>query len=125
MAFIIRSGIQILADHPRLYWKRDCTPGTEWFRFQKAVPTGRIWTAKDDSVTLPGWLGIPGIRHSIGLARWWHFSFDLLWMINGIVFYALLFCDGPVAEDRADHMGGVPERGLDRAAVSVAHLPRR
>ena len=35
MAFIIRAGVQILADHPRLYWKRDCTPGTEWFRFQK------------------------------------------------------------------------------------------
>jgi hypothetical protein len=69
MAFIIRAGVQILADHPRLYWKRDCTPGTEWFRFQKAVPTGRIWTAKDDSVTIPAWLGIPGIRHSIGLAR--------------------------------------------------------
>ena len=94
MAFIIRAGIQVLADHPRLYWKRDCTPGTEWFRFQKAVPTGRIWTAKDDSVTLPGWLGIPGIRHSIGLARWWHFSFGLLWIINGIVFYALLFWTG-------------------------------
>jgi sulfoxide reductase catalytic subunit YedY len=94
MAFIIRSGIQVLADHPRLYWKRDCTPGTEWFRFQKAVPSGRIWTAKDDSVTLPGWLGIPGIRHSIGLARWWHFSFGLLWMINGIVVYALLFWTG-------------------------------
>jgi methionine sulfoxide reductase catalytic subunit len=94
MAFIIRAGIQVLADHPRLYWKRDCTPGTEWFRFQKAVPTGRVWTAKDDSVTLPGWLGIPGIRHSIGLARWWHFSFGLLWMINGIVVYALLFWTG-------------------------------
>jgi len=91
MAFIIRSGIQVLADHPRLYWQRDCTPGTEWFRFQKAVPTGRVWTAKDDSVTLPGWLGIPCIRHSVGLARWWHFSFGLLWMINGIVVYALLF----------------------------------
>jgi sulfoxide reductase catalytic subunit YedY len=48
MAFIIRAGVQILADHPRLYWNRDCTPGTEWFRFQTAVPTGRIWTAKDD-----------------------------------------------------------------------------
>jgi DMSO/TMAO reductase YedYZ molybdopterin-dependent catalytic subunit/thiosulfate reductase cytochrome b subunit len=91
MTFIIRAGIQVLADHPRLYWQRDCTPGTEWFRFQKAVPTGRVWTAKDDSVTLPRWLGIPGIRHSIGLARWWHFSFGLLWMINGIVLYALLF----------------------------------
>jgi sulfoxide reductase catalytic subunit YedY len=94
MTFIIRAGIQVLADHPRLYWKRDCTPGTEWFRFQKAVPTGRVWTAKDDSVTLPGWLGIPGIRHSVGLARWWHFSFGLLWMINGLVVYALLFWTG-------------------------------
>jgi methionine sulfoxide reductase catalytic subunit len=43
MMFIIRAGIQILADHPRLYWTRDCTPGTEWFRFfQYPVPEGRI-----------------------------------------------------------------------------------
>lgn len=37
MAFIIRAGVQIPADHLRLYWKRDCTLGTEWFRFQTAV----------------------------------------------------------------------------------------
>ena len=91
MVFIVRAGLQILADHPRLYWKRDCTPGTEWFRFQKAVPKDRIWTSKDDAVTLPGWLGIPGLRHSIGLARWWHFSTTLLWMVNGLAFYVLLF----------------------------------
>ena len=42
MTFIIRSGIQVLADHPRLYWNRDCTPGSEWFRFQKPVPTDRV-----------------------------------------------------------------------------------
>jgi thiosulfate reductase cytochrome b subunit len=91
MFFIIRAGIQILADHPRLYWKRDCTPGTEWFRFQKDVPEHRIWTSKDDAVTLPQWLGIPGLRHTIGLARWWHLSADLLWTVNGIAFYVLLF----------------------------------
>jgi len=91
MMFIIRAGIQILADHPRLYWRRDCTPGTDWFRFQRPVPTGRVWTAKDDSVTLPNWLGLPGLRHSIGLARWWHFSTNLLWTLNGIAFYVLLF----------------------------------
>ncbi len=91
MMFIIRAGIQILADHPRLYWKRDCTPGTDWFRFQRPVPAGRVWTAKDDSVTLPTWLGIPGLRHTIGLARWWHFSVNLLWTLNGIAFYVLLF----------------------------------
>ena len=91
MLFIMRAGLQILADHPRLYWGRDCTPGSDWFRFQAPVPQGRIWTAKDDSVTLPTWLGIPGLRHTLGLSRWWHFSINLLWLINGIAFYALLF----------------------------------
>ena len=91
MLFIIRAGVQILADHPRLYWRRDSTPGTDWFRFQKPVPEGRIWTSRDDSVTIPAWLGIPGVRHSLGLARWWHFSINLLWVINGVLFYALLF----------------------------------
>lgn len=91
MLFIIRAGIQILADHPRLYWKRDSTPGTEWFRFQHEVPADRIWTAKDDAVTLPQWLGIPGLRHTIGLARWWHFSVNFLWTLNGIAFYGLIF----------------------------------
>lgn len=91
MLFIIRAGIQILADHPRLYWKRDSTPGTDWFRFQVPVPKGRVWTSKDDSVSIPGWLGLPGVRHSLGLARWWHFSVNLLWVINGVLFYVLLF----------------------------------
>jgi DMSO/TMAO reductase YedYZ molybdopterin-dependent catalytic subunit/thiosulfate reductase cytochrome b subunit len=91
MLFIMRAGLQILADHPRLYWTRDCTPGSDWFRFQVPVPKDRIWTAKDDSVTLPTWLGIPGLRHTLGLSRWWHFSANLLWLINGIAFYILLF----------------------------------
>ena len=91
MLFIIRAGMQILADHPRLYWKRDSTPGTDWFRFQKPVPKGRVWTSRDDSVTIPAWLGIPGVRHSLGLARWWHFSMNLMWVINGVLFYVLLF----------------------------------
>jgi thiosulfate reductase cytochrome b subunit len=91
MMFIMRSGIQILADHPRLYLDNNCTPGKEWFRFQHPIPKGVVWTAKDDAVTLPEWLGIPGRRHTIGLARWWHFSCDLLWLANGIIFYILLF----------------------------------
>jgi hypothetical protein len=38
MAFIIRAGIQILADHPRLYWKRDCTPLSAQGRHQTGDP---------------------------------------------------------------------------------------
>ncbi len=74
MIFIIRSGVQTLTDHPRLYWTRHCTPGRDWFRIQKPVP-----------------VGLPGIRHSIGLARWWHLGVDALWLLNGVAFVVLLF----------------------------------
>jgi DMSO/TMAO reductase YedYZ molybdopterin-dependent catalytic subunit/thiosulfate reductase cytochrome b subunit len=94
LVFIIRAGLQILADHPRLYWTRHCTPGKEWLRAQKAVPDVPLWTAKQDSITLPKHVGLPGIRHSIGLARWWHLGVDTLWLANGLVFYALLFATG-------------------------------
>ncbi|OAT68375.1 oxidoreductase [Mycobacteroides immunogenum] len=102
MMFIIRAGLQILADHPRLYLNAGSTPGTAWLRLRGPVPPdrlkpndpARVWTAKDDSVSLPGWIGIPGVRHTIGLARWWHFTFDTLWLLNGIVFYILLFTTG-------------------------------
>ena len=30
---LIRSGLSILMDHPRLYFNDDCTPGSEWIRF--------------------------------------------------------------------------------------------
>lgn len=102
MMFIIRAGLQILADHPRLYLNSGSRPDTEWFRLRGPVPSDRrdsndaanVWTAKEDSVALPKHLGIPGFRHSVGLARWWHFSFDLLWLVNGVIFYVLLLCTG-------------------------------
>ncbi|MGI8679719.1 MAG: molybdopterin-dependent oxidoreductase [Jatrophihabitans sp.] len=94
LIFIIRSGLQILTDHPRLYWTRHSTPGKDWFRIQKQVPSDPLWTAKKDSISLPGQVGLPGLRHSIGLARWWHLGIDVLWLANGVVFYVLLFATG-------------------------------
>jgi sulfoxide reductase catalytic subunit YedY len=91
---IIRSGVTIIADHPRLYWTRHSTPGKDWFRVQKPVPADPLYTAKEDSITLPDSIGLPGRRHSIGLARWWHLGMDMLWLLNGIVFYILLFTSG-------------------------------
>ncbi len=94
MIFIVRSGLQILSDHPRLYWTRHSTPGRDWFRIQKPVPTDPLWTAKQDSISLPRQVGLPGIRHSIGLARWWHLGVDTLFVLNGLIFYVLLFASG-------------------------------
>ncbi|WP_345475963.1 molybdopterin-dependent oxidoreductase [Microbacterium pseudoresistens] len=95
MFFMMRSGLSILADHPRLYLTRHSTPGREWFRMQRPVPVDDpTYTAKGDSLTLPDGVGLPGRRHSIGLARWWHLSIDVLWLLNGVVFVALLIVTG-------------------------------
>jgi methionine sulfoxide reductase catalytic subunit len=91
LIFIIRAGLQILCDHPRLYWTRHSTPGKDWFRIQEPVPSDPLWTAKQDSISLPGQVGLPGLRHSIGLARWWHLGVDVLWLLNGVIFVVLLF----------------------------------
>lgn len=91
---IIRSGLTIIADHPRFYWTRHSTPGKDWFRVQKPVPDDLLYTAKQDSITLPDGVGLPGRRHSIGLARWWHLGINSLWLLNGILFYILVFATG-------------------------------
>ena len=38
MMFIIRAGLQILADHPRLYLNAGSKPDTEWLRLRGPVP---------------------------------------------------------------------------------------
>jgi methionine sulfoxide reductase catalytic subunit len=95
MILLIRSGLQILMDHPRLYWNVHCTPGTEWLRLTPVeVPRDRVWTAKDDSRYLSPWIGLPGYRHTVGMARHWHFLSALFWVGNGLIFVVLLFCTG-------------------------------
>ena len=52
---LIRSGIEILSSHPRLYWNCHCVPGTEWVRFtQRVVPAQEgQYMARDDELVLP------------------------------------------------------------------------
>ena len=75
LVLLVRSGLQILMDHPRLYWNVHCTPGTEWIRFTPIeVPRDRVWTAKDDARYISPWIGLPGGKHTLGIARHWHFA---------------------------------------------------
>jgi DMSO/TMAO reductase YedYZ molybdopterin-dependent catalytic subunit/thiosulfate reductase cytochrome b subunit len=92
LILIIRSGLSILADHPRLYWNNGCAPDSEWIRFTPVkVPDDRVWTAKEDARYLNPIAGLPGYRHSVGLARCWHFITVPFFLLNGAVFIALLF----------------------------------
>ncbi len=89
---LIRSGLSILVDHPRLYFNDDCTPGSEWIRVTPLrVPTDRIWTAKDDARYISPLLGTPGYRHTIGIARVWHFINVHGFILTGILFVIMLF----------------------------------
>ncbi len=92
LTMLIRSGLSILMDHPRLYFNNDCTPGTEWIRLSPlSVPTDRMWTAKDDARYISPLAALPGYRHTIGIARSWHFLNVYGFIITGLIFVSLLF----------------------------------
>lgn len=92
LTLLIRSGLSILYDHPRLYWNNGCTPGTEWIRFTPVrVPVDKVWTAKEDARYISPMVSLPGYRHTIGIARVWHFLTVPFFMINGGFFIILLF----------------------------------
>ncbi len=92
LMILVRSGLSILMDHPRLYFNNDCTPGTEWIRFTPlTVPTDRVWTAKDDARYISPMFALPGYRHTVGVARSWHFIDVYGFVITGLIFVTLLF----------------------------------
>ena len=124
MMLIIRSGLSILWDHPRLYTNVHCTPGTEWIRFTPTqVPTDRLYTANDDQRYLSPWLGLPGFRHTIGMARHWHFMTDLLWIASGLVYVVLLFISGHWARLAPTSWHIFPEAWATFVYYGTAHLP--
>jgi sulfoxide reductase catalytic subunit YedY len=121
---LIRSGLQILVDHPRLYWNVHCTPGTEWLRLSPVeVPQDRVWTAKDDSRYLSPWIGLPGYRHTIGMARHWHFLSVLFWLANGLVYVVLLFGTGQWKRLVPTYWQVVPDAWAYFVHYVTFHLP--
>ena len=94
LGLLVRSGIQVLAAHPRLYWNDNCTPGSDWLKFtRRKVPKDRLYTSMDDERSISPWLGLPG-RDYLGLGRHWHFFSVIFWLLNGIVYVVLLFATG-------------------------------
>ncbi len=95
MTLLMRSGLQILADHPRLYWNDDCTPGSEWIKFgKKVMPKNELWTSIDEAEYINPILGITGGTHNLGSARRWHFFTAILFIVNGLTYVTLLFTTG-------------------------------
>lgn len=91
MLLLIRSGIEILGAHPKLYWNDDALPGSEWLRAtKKQMPRNRLWTAEDETQPMPSWLALPG-QSNLGLGRHWHFWSVTGWLLTGLIYVVLLF----------------------------------
>lgn len=124
LLLLIRSGLQILMDHPRLYTNVHCTPGTEWLRLTPIeVPTDRVWTAKQDARYLTPWIGLPGYRHSIGIARHWHFLSVLFWVGNGAVYVVLLLLTPHWYRLVPTSWQIVPQAWADFVDYATFHMP--
>lgn len=95
LGLLIRSGWEIIATHPRMYWRNDCGPGTEWIRFtkKKVPPEEGAYFARDDECSLSPLISLPG-RKNVGIGRHWHAVVTALWMLNGFVYVVLLFGTG-------------------------------
>jgi methionine sulfoxide reductase catalytic subunit len=91
LSLLVRSGIEILSAHPRLYWNDHCTPGSEWLKFtKKRRPTDRLWTASDEETSFSPLLALPG-HDNLGLGRHWHFLADFAWLLTGLIYLVMLF----------------------------------
>lgn len=94
LVILIRSGIQILSDHPKLYWTDHTTDDNHWLKFgKKVMPKDRLWTALDEPED-PGPLALPGGTHNLGSGRHWHFTASIIWLITGLIYIVYLFAFG-------------------------------
>ncbi|WP_054952204.1 molybdopterin-dependent oxidoreductase [Flaviflexus massiliensis] len=95
IGILLRSGWEMLASLPRLWWRNDCAPGTEWLRFtrRKLPKEEGVYTSLMDERSLSPLIALPG-KKNIGLGRHWHGIGTTLWLLNGIVYVVLLFATG-------------------------------
>ncbi len=91
LSLLVRSGLEVLSAHPRLYWNDHCTPGSEWLKFtKKRRLTDRLWTASDEETSFPPLIALPG-HDNLGIGRHWHFLADFVWLLTGLVYIVMLF----------------------------------
>jgi thiosulfate reductase cytochrome b subunit len=90
LSLLVRSGLEILSAHPKLYWNDDCTPGSEWLSFSTSPPQdSRPRVASDDESSWSSWIALPG-HENLGLGRHWHFLSDVGWLLAGVTYVAML-----------------------------------
>ncbi len=124
ITLLMRSGIQILFDLPKLYWNDHCAPGSEWLKFSKReMPADRLWTSHDEAEPVSPWIALPGGYRTAGLARSWHFFCAFFWVLNGLIYVTLLFGTGEWRRLLPTSWDIVPRAMHTLVAYLSFHLP--
>jgi sulfoxide reductase catalytic subunit YedY len=91
ITLLIRSGLAILAAHPKLYWYMHAWPTSEWLDLlRKPLPKDRMWCSTDEEAHWPHWLVLPG-GDGLGLGRYWHFLSAVCWLVVGFFYLLVMF----------------------------------
>ncbi|HET6347109.1 MAG TPA: cytochrome b/b6 domain-containing protein, partial [Myxococcota bacterium] len=91
MTLMARSGIEVLSNHPRLYWNDHSKIGSEWLRFTKRrFSDAHPFASTDEEEHFSPLVALPGYA-SLGFGRYWHFASILGWLVVGVTYVTLLF----------------------------------
>jgi sulfoxide reductase catalytic subunit YedY len=94
ITLLIRSGIEIIATHPKFYWNDQSKPGSEWARFtRKVMPKDKIYDTLDEEEEYSAIVALPGHK-KLGMGRHWHFFSVIAWVLTGVAYVILLFATG-------------------------------
>ena len=123
VTLIIRSGIEILATHPKLYWNDDSRPGSEWARFtRKVMPKNKLYDTLDEEEDYSPFISLPG-HAQLGLGRHWHFFAVIGWILVGLSYYVLLFATGQWHRYWPSSWSIFPEAWNDIVTYMTFNLP--
>src|SRR5205823_2328577 len=98
-----------------------CQPGREWLTLTKrAIPSGEPWTTLTQETAPSSLIALPG-GNNLGLGRHWHFVAAMFWVINGLIYMALLFASGETRR----LLPTSPQVFVDAAGVAWRYLTLR
>lgn len=123
LSFLIRSGMEILATHPLLYWNDNSKPGTEWAKFtRKKMPRDKLYDTLDQEESYSSIVSMPG-HSQLGLGRHWHFISVIGWILCGLVYVVLLFATGEWTRFWPESWAIVPRAFQDMVTYLSFQLP--
>ncbi|HZS20270.1 MAG TPA: molybdopterin-dependent oxidoreductase [Pseudonocardiaceae bacterium] len=123
LTLLLRSGIEILGTHPKLYCNDDSKPGTEWARFTtKEMPTDKLYDTLDEEESYSSLVALPGHK-KLGMGRHWHFFSVICWILVGLSYYLLLFATGQWHRYWPYSWSIFPEAWNDIVAYMTFNLP--